>query len=112
MVSLSAGSHGTLNLDGTAIASADLPKTVTRTELDQDKLVFEPATDQDRHLHLHLQGGGLLRRGVGQHLLGDDHGETGAGAAAGDGGRGEALKLLYDAGAGRGLGAGGQRPSR
>ena len=45
VVTLPDGAHGALELDGTAIASGDLPKTVTRAELDQDKVVFDPATD-------------------------------------------------------------------
>ena len=37
---------GTLELDGNAIASSNLPKTVTRAQLDADKLVFSPITGQ------------------------------------------------------------------
>ena len=39
--------HGTLELDGTAITSGDLPQTVTHTELDEDKLVFAPVNDYE-----------------------------------------------------------------
>ena len=37
---------GTLSLDGTAIASTALPKTVTATELAASKLTYTPPTDQ------------------------------------------------------------------
>ena len=39
---LLATDKGTLKLDNTAIASADLPKTVTKAELDADKLKYSP----------------------------------------------------------------------
>ncbi len=44
VVSLPASTAGTLELDGTAIASSDLPKTVTHTELDDDELGFSPVS--------------------------------------------------------------------
>ena len=37
--------RGKLKLDGTTISSSALPKTVTKDELDNDKLVYEPAQD-------------------------------------------------------------------
>ncbi len=43
ITSLPAGTAGVLKLDGTAIPSGSLPKAVTRAELDQHKLVFDPA---------------------------------------------------------------------
>ena len=43
IVTLPPVSVGALELDGTAIAGADLPKTVTHTELDEGKLKFESA---------------------------------------------------------------------
>ena len=43
VVTLPAATAGSLQLDGTAIPSTDLPKTVTRTELDDGKLKFVPA---------------------------------------------------------------------
>ena len=44
ITSLPAGSAGVLRVDGTAVASGDLPKTVARSELDSGKLVFDPAS--------------------------------------------------------------------
>ncbi len=41
IASLPAASAGELKLDGTAIASADLPKTVTHEELDDGKFIFD-----------------------------------------------------------------------
>ena len=38
--------YGALSLDGTALGSSDLPKTVTAAELGQGKLVFSPVTGQ------------------------------------------------------------------
>ena len=43
MVTLPDSAHGVLKLDGTTIATGDLPQTVTRAELDGGKLVFDPA---------------------------------------------------------------------
>ena len=37
--------RGTLTLDGTAINSADLPKTITKAELDDGKLKYSPPAD-------------------------------------------------------------------
>ena len=42
---LPASGKGTLKFDGTAIGTADLPKTVTRAELDANKLVYSPPAD-------------------------------------------------------------------
>ena len=42
IASLPANGKGTLTLDGTAIAAANLPKTVARTEIDANKLVYTP----------------------------------------------------------------------
>ena len=47
VLSLPMSAHGALKLDGTAIPSGDLPKTVTRTELEEGKLVFAPAADYE-----------------------------------------------------------------
>ncbi len=44
---LPATGKGTLKLDGTAIAAADLPKTVTKTEIDNNKLVYDPPDDEN-----------------------------------------------------------------
>ena len=46
--SLPASGKGTLTLDGTAIESNDLPKTVTKAEIDDDKLKYTPAEDGER----------------------------------------------------------------
>ena len=43
VVTLPAATAGSLELDGTAIPSTDLPKTVTHTELDDGKLKFVPS---------------------------------------------------------------------
>ena len=43
---LPAAGTGTLSLDGTAIASGDLPKTVTANQLATSKLKYTPPTDQ------------------------------------------------------------------
>ena len=45
VVTLPDSTHGTLALDGTAIASSALPKTVTRAELSGGDLVFSPVED-------------------------------------------------------------------
>ena len=45
VVTLPDSAHGELKLDGTAIPSSDLPKTVSRGDLEQGKLVFEPVLD-------------------------------------------------------------------
>ena len=42
IVTLPATGKGTLELNGTAIASADLPKTVTKADIDADKLKYSP----------------------------------------------------------------------
>ena len=42
---LPAADRGTLALDGTAINSADLPKTITKAELDDGKLKYSPPAD-------------------------------------------------------------------
>ena len=42
---LPAADRGTLTLDGTAINSADLPKTITKAELDDGKLKYSPPAD-------------------------------------------------------------------
>ena len=42
---LPAAGRGTLTLDGTAIPSADLPKTVTNADLDDGKLKYTPPAD-------------------------------------------------------------------
>ena len=42
ITSLPGSGKGSLELDGTAIASGDLPKTVTKAELDDDDLVYSP----------------------------------------------------------------------
>ena len=42
---LPAADRGTLTLDGTAINSADLPKTITKAELDDGKLKYTPPVD-------------------------------------------------------------------
>ena len=42
---LPATGKGTLKLNGTAIASADLPKTVTKADLDAVKLKYSPPAD-------------------------------------------------------------------
>ena len=47
VVTLPAAATGALQLDGTAIPSADLPKTVTHTELDDGKLKFMPSAVGD-----------------------------------------------------------------
>ena len=38
--------EGTLSLDDTAITNTDLPQTVTKAELDTDKLTYTPASDE------------------------------------------------------------------
>ena len=43
--SLPTGNTGTLKLDGAAIDAANLPQTVTRTQLDDKKLVYDPPDD-------------------------------------------------------------------
>ena len=45
VTSLPASGKGTLTLDGTAIESTDLPKTVTKAEIDDDKLKYTPPGD-------------------------------------------------------------------
>ena len=45
ITALPASGKGVLSLDGTAIASTALPKTVTKAELDGDKLVYTPPAD-------------------------------------------------------------------
>ena len=45
IVTLPGIGKGTLKLDGTAIASGNLPKTVTRDDLDNDRLTYEPPDD-------------------------------------------------------------------
>ena len=45
VLTLPGSGKGSLKLDGTAIASSDLPKTVTKAELDADKLVYDPPGD-------------------------------------------------------------------
>ena len=45
VVSLPATGKGSLDFDGTALTSSDLPKTVTKAELDGDKLVYDPPDD-------------------------------------------------------------------
>ena len=45
VVTLPGSGKGTLKLDGTAIPATELPKTVTRAELDDDKLVYDPPRD-------------------------------------------------------------------
>ena len=45
IVTLPGSGKGTLELDGTTIGSTDLPKTVTKAELDDDKLIYEPPDD-------------------------------------------------------------------
>ena len=47
VATLPGSAHGVLKLDGTAIPAADLPKTVTYTELDEGKLVFTPTNDYE-----------------------------------------------------------------
>ena len=42
ITALPGSGKGTLALDGTAVAAVDLPKTVTRGELDDDKLTYSP----------------------------------------------------------------------
>ena len=42
---LPASGKGTLKFDGTGIVAADLPKTVTKAELDANKLVYSPPAD-------------------------------------------------------------------
>ena len=45
VVSLPGSGKGTLKFDGTALAAGDLEKTVTKAELDADKLTYEPPAD-------------------------------------------------------------------
>ena len=45
VVTLPGSGKGTLKFDGTALASGDLEKTVTKAELDADKLTYEPPAD-------------------------------------------------------------------
>ena len=45
VTSLPGSGKGTLTLDGTAIDSTDLPKAVTKTEIDDDKLKYTPPAD-------------------------------------------------------------------
>ena len=45
IVTLPGSGKGTLSFDGTALTNSDLPKTVTKAELDNDKLTYEPPTD-------------------------------------------------------------------
>ena len=40
-----AGTRGRLKLDGSEITASQLPKTVTKDELDNDKLVYDPPAD-------------------------------------------------------------------
>ena len=47
VLTLPDSAHGVLKLDGTAILTTDLPRTVTHTELDDGKLVFTPALDYE-----------------------------------------------------------------
>ncbi len=47
IVSLPASGKGTLSLDGTPIAAADLPRTVTAAQLAGGELVYTPPTGQD-----------------------------------------------------------------
>ena len=42
IVTLPGTGKGTLELDGTAIAAADLPQTVTKADIDADKLTYSP----------------------------------------------------------------------
>ena len=44
VTSLPASGTGELEFDGTALSMTDLPKTVTATELDERKLVYDPPT--------------------------------------------------------------------
>ena len=44
IASLPTSSAGVLRVDGTAVASGDLPKIVSRSELDSGELVFDPAS--------------------------------------------------------------------
>ena len=46
ITSLPDSGDGTLKVDGTALAAQDLPKTVTRSELDRGKLVYTPPTGE------------------------------------------------------------------
>ena len=46
VTTLPARGFGALEFDGTALASGDLPKTVTKAELDGGKLVFSPVSGQ------------------------------------------------------------------
>ena len=45
VVTLPGSGKGTLKFDGTALAAGDLEKTVTKAELDADKLTYEPPAD-------------------------------------------------------------------
>ena len=47
IIELPAAGTGTLTLDGTAITSADLPKTVTATELTGSKLKYSPPANEN-----------------------------------------------------------------
>ena len=45
VTALPATDKGTLQLDGTAIASGDLPQTVTKADIDADKLIYTPPSN-------------------------------------------------------------------
>ena len=45
ITSLPASGTGTLEVDGTVIASGDLPKTVTKVDIDASKLTYSPTAD-------------------------------------------------------------------
>ena len=60
---LPAAGKGTLRLDGTAITSTDLPKTVTKAELDDGKLKYTRARQRERERPRELQSQGQRRFG-------------------------------------------------
>ena len=59
---LPAAGRGTLTLDGPAITLADLPKTITRAELDDGKLKYSPPADANGNGYASFSSGSMTGR--------------------------------------------------
>ena len=73
ITSLPDSGAGTLKLDGTALGAQDLPKTVTRSELDSGKFVYTPPSGEPGRKHRVVRLQGERRHGDERLELHDEH---------------------------------------